>query len=314
MTEGETRRDPLKGLIFALIGTVLLGTNFITVKYSLGGFRTETFSFIWSAAAATYALLIVVGSGKAKRLAVPRKLFLPLLVLGSVSGCAMIFGWSGLRLIDPSFSSFIWRSAPVLAITAGAVLFKEKLSFQELLAVVLMLAGSAVSTIGRWDIVGWGFLLTIAATVFTAIQSILAKRYVAEIDTDILVFYRLALATPVTLAWMVLNGNVDFSVPARFWIVACLGAFLGPCFSFVFTFRAYKYWELSRAAMVQIIQPLLVIPLAYVFLHQFPSIRELIGGMFILAGGLWISLLQLSRRSQKDRRRADLSPGVPDES
>ncbi len=294
--ERNTEHDPLKGLIYALVGTVLLGCNFVTAKYALAGFNPQTFSAIWSTAAAFFALVIAIFTRDVRYLAVPRDTMPALMLFGFSSACAMLFGWSGLKLIDPSFSSFIWRFAPVIAIIAGALVFKEHLRVLELVAVALMLCGSLVSTLGRWEIVGWGFLLTLASAAFTGITAVVAKLSVARLRPNVLVFYRVACAVPFTIAWVLITGALDLNVPVRYWIVTCLGALLGPCLSFVFTFRAYRYWDLSRASMVQIIQPLIVMPLAYAFLARLPAMRELLGGMVILAGGLWIALIQLSRK------------------
>ncbi|TET18720.1 MAG: hypothetical protein E3J78_05875, partial [Candidatus Cloacimonadota bacterium] len=63
--------SPLKGFLFALAGTILVSTNFITAKYGLNGFNPETFSVIWTVSATIYAFLIVVGTGHWKDLAIP---------------------------------------------------------------------------------------------------------------------------------------------------------------------------------------------------------------------------------------------------
>jgi drug/metabolite transporter (DMT)-like permease len=51
------------------------------------------------------------------------------------------------------------------------------------------------------------------------------------------------------------------------------------------------YWELSRASIVVVVQPLFVIPLAYLVFGKFPGGMELIGGMVILIGAFWLALV-----------------------
>jgi drug/metabolite transporter (DMT)-like permease len=59
----------------------------------------------------------------------------------------------------------------------------------------------------------------------------------------------------------------------------------------MFTFSAFQHWSLSRATMVSMIQPPLVLAMAMVFLRKTPAPQELLGGMLILAGAaglVWI--------------------------
>ena len=50
-------------------------------------------------------------------------------------------------------------------------------------------------------------------------------------------------------------------------------------------------------------QPLFVLPMAAVFLHQIPKPLELIGGCFILAGGSWLTLLHVNQARSVTRSR-----------
>jgi len=46
----DARSDPLKGFFYALAGSVLVSTNWVTAKYGLRGFNPETFSLVWTSA------------------------------------------------------------------------------------------------------------------------------------------------------------------------------------------------------------------------------------------------------------------------
>ncbi|MBU7046973.1 MAG: EamA family transporter, partial [Theionarchaea archaeon] len=73
------------------------------------------------------------------------------------------------------------------------------------------------------------------------------------------------------------------------------GAFLAPCTSFLLTFRALKYWELSRVNMLKTTQPLFVLPMAYLVFGKIPGGITLFGGLLILIGALWLSWIHLRR-------------------
>jgi drug/metabolite transporter (DMT)-like permease len=125
-----------------------------------------------------------------------------------------------------------------------------------------------------------------------------------RVDYAVLVFYRLAIAAVVVAAWTLITGKADFRVAMPFWGATLVGALLGPCASFLFTFKSYRYWELSRAAIVRTAQPLFVLPMAYFAFGAIPRGRVLLGGFLILGGAFWLGWIHLSAtRKLRERRR-----------
>lgn len=84
------------------------------------------------------------------------------------------------------------------------------------------------------------------------------------------------------------TGHADFNVAASYWLVTLVGAFLGPCAGTYFTFLSYRHWQISWTSVVSLLQPLMVLGLAYPILGGFPESRELLGGSIILVGALWL--------------------------
>ncbi len=289
-------KDPVKGFFYALAGVILVSTNFVTAKYGLKGFNPESFTLIWTISATFYSFLICLFFEESRR-----QLFSPphlkaLLSLGIVTGITMLLSWKGLSLLDPVFASLLWRFLPVITAIAGVMLFKERLLREEIIAIAIMIAGSFYSINGKWDIVGKGVFYIILATLAGAVQLLIAKAYSKKIDINVMVAYRAGIATAFVFVWDMFSGKVNFSsVPLKYWLVSMLGAFLGPCASFLFTFRSYRYWELSKASILLTLQPVFVLPLAYIFLGTFPDKKELIGGVVILFGAIWLALIQAKK-------------------
>ena len=289
----QARSNYLKGFLYSLGGTVLVSTNFVTAKYGLKGFNPETFSLVWTAAAAVYSLLIVLSSGQRRQMALSSRDIRNLLLMGLATGAAMILAWTGLARLDPSFAAFLWRFQPVLTIVLSVFLLSERLLIKEITPVAVMILGGCLSTIGRWDTVGIGIILTLLACFAVAVQMLIAKARVHEIHPNILVVYRVGIGAVVIMLWALLTGKIDFHVEASYWYVTLLGAFLGPCASFLLTFRSYRYWDLSRSSMVRTVQPIFVLPLAYVVFGKLPAGKELLGGCVILVGAFWLAWIHL---------------------
>jgi len=290
--------DPSKGLFYSFGGALLLSTNFITVKYGLRGFNPETFSLVWTASAAIYALVIALLAKKSREQLFPKRNAIAILAIGVCTAVGMILAWKGLSTLDPAFASFLWRILPVLTVLAGVIVLKERLYRAELLAMIVMLLGGLLSVVGRWHIVGTGVVLTVLAGIAGALQLMIAKITVNDVHPNVLVAYRVAIGAMLIACWTFATGAADFSVEARYWGVTLLGAFLGPCASFLLTFRAYKCWSLSKSSLILMAQPLLVLPMAYVFLDTVPQLKELTGGGIILSGGLWFALIQVKKNKR----------------
>ena len=289
---------PQKGFLFSFGGALLLSTNFITVKYALRGFNPETFSLVWTAAAAVYAFVIVLAAKDSRRQIIPKGGARALLALGASTAFGMILGWKGLSELDPAFASFIWRFLPVLTILSGVILLRERLFLKEALAMGMMLVGALWSVIGRWNIVGTGVTLTLAAIFSGVLQLLIAKSQTHKLHPNVLVAYRVGIASVLIAFWVFASDAANFSVEAKYWYVTLLGAFLGPCASFLLTFRAYRYWTLSQSSLILCGQPLFTLPMAYIFLGTLPTTKEWMGGCVILLGAFWLGLIELTRANQ----------------
>jgi len=284
------KSDSFKGFLYSLGGSILVSTNFVTAKYGLKGFNPETFSLVWTVAATTYAFIIVLATGHGRELLLsPSRGAIKIIWMGLATGAGMILGWQGLARLDPSFASFLWRFQPVLTITFGVLLLSERLMMKELFPITIMVIGGCLSTIGRWSVVGTGTVLTILACGAATVQMLIAKTQSTERHPNILVFYRVAIGAMFIALWTFLSGKAVFDVKRSYWLITLLGAFLGPCTSFLLTFRSYRYWELSRASIVKTAEPLFVLLMVYIIFERIPTGRALLGGLLILVGGFWLS-------------------------
>jgi len=217
-------------------------------------------------------------------------------VMGGATAVLMLFSWRGLALLDPTFASFLWRFTPVVVIVLGAAVLGERLRAVEIGALALMVLGGVLSTIGRWQVVGLGTVFTLIGCGAGAVQLLFAKKQTGKVHPNVLAFYRVGIGAVLIALWTFGTGRADFHVPGRFWAVTLIGAFLGPCFSYLLTFRSYRYWDLSQASIVRTMQPLIALPMTYAAFRTLPVRQELLGGSLILVGALWIAWIHFGGR------------------
>lgn len=300
---GAVKSDPLKGFVFSLTSTILGATFYVTAKVGLQGFNPETFGLVWTAASTIFVTIIIILSSQARQIILPRQAVRGVGLFGLAAGVGMILNWAGLALLDPSFTSFLFRFVPVLVIFLGALLFRERLSSKEIAPAALMIVGGMLCTVGRWHIVATGMILILLSCLAGATQTLLAKAKVADVHPNILTFYRSSIAALVITAWLLITGKADFNVAPSYWLVTIAGALLAPCIGTIISLRSYLHWEVSRASIIRTTEPLFVIPLAYLVFGNLPAGMELVGGAVILAGAIWLGWVQ-SRLLLSNRRLA----------
>jgi len=285
-----------KGFLYALVGTLFFSANYVTVKYGVRGFSPDTFSIVWTASAAFWIFLVLAVTGRARRLRLPAGAWPRVALLGLFCGATMILAWHGLSLLDPTFASFLWRFQPLTAILLGALVLGDRLRAAEVVFVGLMLFGGLVSAWGSWRIVGAGALLTLLACVTTTGQFYLGRTRVDTIHPDVLAFYRVLLGMIVIIIWNAATGRFEVKADASHWLVTCFGALGGPCLGYLAFFRSYRCWDFSRTSIVYTVQPLMVLPLALIFLRMVPTRGQLLGGVIIMLGALGLAWLHARRR------------------
>jgi drug/metabolite transporter (DMT)-like permease len=182
----------------------------------------------------------------------------------------------------------------------GVIFLREKISGREISAIFIMLGGGVISAAGSWEIVSAGVFFAVLNCTMLALQHLIAKIKISSVHVSVIVFYRSLIAFFVIIGWGLIRGGLDFNAPPRYWIVTALGAFLGPCLSHIFYYKSFSYWELSKSSLISNIQPLFVIPMAYLFLREFPGEMQLLGGFIILTGIFWLGWIHRNLRPQPE--------------
>jgi len=304
--------SPKAGFVFALASTLLIATNYVTVKYAQGpaGFDSVTFSAVWATAAALYSALWTLVSGGQRPFRVPRGNRTLVGIIGLLTGVGMVVGWAGLRRLDPSFAGFLWRFAPLVTLVLGVVFLKDRVRRAEAFPIAVMIAGGCLSMLHGWRVVAVGVLLTLVSCVLSAVQLTLSKVATRAVRPSTLVFYRNALAAAAIWAWVALKGTASFPIGPAHWLAALGGAFLGPFLGMALMYHSYRHWDLSRTAIVQTLQPLFVLPLAVAFLAMRPEVGQFLGGLVIMGGAFWLAWIHRApRRVGRPRKGAGEAVG-----
>ena len=281
----------LKGFLFALFSVFVQSISLIAAKYALKEFNAVAFCVAWQGCATIYCMVIVMSRGHAHELKLKPDEYLPILKYSLAATFTLLFGWWGVQLLDAGMISMIARFQPIIAAVVAAICLGEHLQKREFIPISVMIVGGVIMTIGSISVILTGMLLLIVGMIFTAIQWIFVKRISHRKGPMVQTFYRNLISGVLLFCLGALIGKNVFTADWSHWGALAFGALLGPCLSVMFLFESFNHWEIARSSAVTSIQPLIVIPIAYLVFHTVPDLQTFTGGMILLSGAVWLALI-----------------------
>lgn len=221
-----------------------------------------------------------------------------LLFIGIIGGgIAFLLFFNGLKLTTAGRAAFLHKTLPLYVLILAFVFLKEKISKKQSIAFFVMLAGLIVMV---WNSVQpsefWlnpkiGDLLVISATVLWAIENVIAKKAMLKGEHNFVVsFARMFFGALVLFGIVFLTNkfNLIMALTGMQWIYILIST--GILFAYVLTFYwAIKYINVSKAATILLLAPVITLILGVVFLKEPLPISQLIGSVLILAGAYFIA-------------------------
>ena len=139
-----------------------------------------------------------------------RKHRLGLVAIAVIGGSVpFVLFFEGLARAEATQAAFIQKTLVVWVAIIAVPLLHERLGWPHLAAIALLVAGQAwlVGDAGTVAF-GSGEALILAATLLWAVEVIVAKKLLADLDSRLLGAARMALGTIVLLAWVAISGRL----------------------------------------------------------------------------------------------------------
>ncbi|HEX3076611.1 MAG TPA: DMT family transporter [Lachnospiraceae bacterium] len=214
-----------------------------------------------------------------------------------------IFTLIGLSYTSAANSGLITSSTPAMVEILAAILLKEKVSWNGLIGLLLVLAGLFTINIYTYSIEGtgktslFGNFLILVAVVCEALFSVLSKMRSQAISPlfRTTMIATIAFACLLPFALCELSSYKLGSIPARTGY--CL-VYYGVCVSFlshVLWFKGIGKVKASEAATFTSVVPISSIILAAILLRERIAFVHLIG-MILIIGGILFSAVQPAKR------------------
>lgn len=242
-----------KGLALIILTAVISGFSIFINKYGVAMSGPCVFAFLKNAAVAlvfTGLILFLKDFSAWQRLT--KKQWLWLMLIGIIGGgIPFLLFFSGLSQTGAAQSSLIHKTMFIYVALLAMVFLKEKLNKNILLGALLLLAGNLALLKGLKLTFGYGELLIFGATLFWAIESIMAKYLLRDLPPKIVIWGRMFFGSILILGYLAASGQagqiLSVSWPQAAW-VGITGALL---FGYVTTwYHGLKYFPVSLAAAI----------------------------------------------------------------
>ena len=275
-----------KGYIYMIVSTLLISLAFIFNTLALESTNSiiaSLFLFGFSTIG-SFALLVVTGKIRKIR-PLLAKFWKPLLLIGVLNGGSATLWFYLLGLMGPSLLSFLLRFSTIFMIVMGIVFLKERFSKLEIVGGAIMIAGTFIVSYSNGNFILIGISLAMILSVIFASIQFLNKMYIKEIDPLVINALRVlfTFATISLFAPWVTELRIP-STTALGWIV--LASISAGIIGFLLNYKALELIDLSKSAVVQSLQPFVVVVYSFFILGSVPNGLQMIGGFVIVVGTL----------------------------
>jgi drug/metabolite transporter (DMT)-like permease len=290
------------GIIFTVVSSAAFGVMpiFAKVAYS-GGANVLTVLFLRFFLASIIILPYIIITKKDLRLnkqAIIHIIFLA--IIGYTATTYTLF--ISYKYITVGLATTLHFVYPVIVTVFAVILYKEKLYFSKILALLL-------SILGIYLLVGnGGATLSFEGIFFAIISGFFYAYYIIgvshskvnRIDSYVLTFYLASISTLILFTVGMISGGLDFNIEP-YSLLACGGmAIVSTILALTMFLKGIKIIGPSNAAILSTLEPIVSIGLGVLILKEQLSFSIIIGCILILFSVIILTLGQKGKYSKGD--------------
>ena len=272
----------IMGIIFMTLGMFCLSVNDVVVKGLNISFPVWEVIFFraFSGILVSFVLIFIFGwkSLKTKK---PIRHFVRAF---SAVGC-VVFYFFGLKFLLLSENIAIVHSAPIFAVLLAVPILGERLGIHRISAIVIGFIGVIIIVKPGTDVFKLVSILPLISALFMA-SVYLSTRSLMNTDSSIAIIFYYSLALLITSIVFLPN---DFAIPNIVQLIPLMSLGVMGSLGHYFMSQAAKNAEVVVISPFEYSSFLFVGIMGYIFYNEVPSISIIIGGILIIAGGVYIA-------------------------
>ena len=267
-----------------MLSALLSGTNYVLGKVVLAQLSPEHLvALIFSLAALIQGAWMLQTGQWRNVVRCSAKAWAYVILFSALSVGALWTLWAGVKHLDPSVAAFISRLQTLVTVFLGIWLLSERFRILEAVGGLIVISGVAILYVSEGVQVSFWFWVMVSSGILWGVTEVVAKVALRHIDATPLSFIRTTLVAIFYLLFMAVQGTPLLNLGKLWWGILGI-ALMGPTLARWFYLFALKRLAVSKAALVNQIQPLFVSLIAFTFLGTVPGLREWMGGLLILTG------------------------------
>ncbi|MAG07873.1 hypothetical protein CMO89_00195 [Candidatus Woesearchaeota archaeon] len=276
-----------RGLLFVLFTALVSGFSIFINRFGVSGINSSVFTFSKNIIVALFlftGIVLVKDFGRLKILSF--KQWSKLVLIGLVGGSIpFLLFFKGLQLTSGAAGSFIHKTMFVYVAVLAMLFLKERLDKRIVIPAVLLLAGNALLLKFVWQGFGVGELLILVATLFWAVENVISKHALKELEPKVVGFGRMFFGSLFILVYLSFTKQIglvlSLNLSQVYWILLT-SAFL---FLYVFTwYNGLRDVKVTTATSVLLLGSPITTLLSYLFLGTALSLSQAMGLLLLLTG------------------------------
>jgi len=276
--------------IFLLILTsIIWGSTFFIIKDTVTTVNEYYIVFIRTFIAAVSMLVFIFF--KDKKSLLNQKTLLRGMVLGALLATTYISQTIGLKYTSSGHSAFITSAGVILVPFLLFMFFKRILKFHETIILLVVMIGLYLLTYDRETILNIGDLITLITAFSLAWHLILSGKYVKNSEVLALIAYQFLFASVFSLFIYITTQPVSFALSNSESLALAYLGFIGTLFCYFVSVWAQKEVDTVTVAILFTLEPVFAALFAWLFASETLILKEITGGVLILAGIIAFQLL-----------------------
>lgn len=289
---------PLTGFIIAFLAAILFSTKAIIVKIAFAKAHTDALSLL--TVRMIFALPFFLGAAifasnrKNNNVRLTRKHWLAVIGLG-IAGyyLSSLFDFIGLQYISAGLERLILFLYPSFVVIMNAVIFKQKITRIQLIALLLTYAGIGIAYVGEFNLDLYnpnfimGSILIFICSITYSVYLVGSGVIVPLIGATKFTAYTMLAATFGVFVHFIVTGNYsNMPTGANFWGYGLLLAIVATVIPGFLISMGMKRIGANNVAIVSSIGPVSTIAQAHYLLGEPIFAAQLIGTVLVIAGVL----------------------------
>lgn len=284
-----------QGVMMVILATTFWGTSGIFISLTNRNWDISAVSLaFWRDITTFSTLLIGIAIVRPALLRVKRRDVPWLLAMGAISiGFFHVLWNTSVLLIGASVSTVIQSNAPIFVTLMAWIIFKESLTLNKIIAIVLAVAGtvliSGILGMSTIKIPQLGLVACVASGIFYGAFSLFGKKLSGDYNSWTILLYIFGFASLTLLPFHLLSpSSFPYQFPALAYFAGLI--LIATISGFALYTTALTHLQASIAAITATSEIVFAAVYAYFILAERMDIWQLLGAALVISGVVLVSL------------------------